>query len=79
MIIGKENVAEYAPLISSLLLRIRLEICVIESYFFEAVLPFINQRGLNWVLPFHETIETFVTGSIFAIGKCMIRLNENTF
>lgn len=74
LLIGKENVAEYAPLISSLLLRVRLELCVIESYFFEAVLPFINQRGVSWVLPIHETVETLLTGSIFAIATNIILL-----
>ena len=60
LMIGNENAAEYGPLIASLLLRIRLEICVLESFLYEAVIPFIQQRGLSWVLPLHETLETFL-------------------
>ena len=73
---GSDNLTEYGPLIASLLLRLRLELCVIESYFFEAIVPFINQRGLSWVLPFHETVETFLTGSIFAVATNIILLTS---
>ncbi len=48
-LIGQENVAEYGPLIASVLLRARLELCVVESFIYEAVIPFIQQRGLSWV------------------------------
>jgi hypothetical protein len=53
---GQENVVEYGPLIASVLLRIRLELCVLESFLYEAVLPFIQKKGLSWVLPLHETV-----------------------
>ena len=75
-IIGLENVNEYGPIVASLLLRVRLELCVIESYFFEAVVPFIKERGLSWILPLHETVETFLTGSIFAIATNIILLTS---
>lgn len=58
MSIGQENVVEYGPLIASVLLRIRLELCVLESFLYEAVLPFIQKKGLSWVLPLHETVGT---------------------
>ena len=39
-LVGKENVVEYGPLIASVLLRIRLELCVLESFLYEAVVPY---------------------------------------
>jgi hypothetical protein len=56
-VIGPENYVEYGPLIAGGLLRVRLELCVVESFFNEAVLPFVRQNGLSWVLPLHETVE----------------------
>jgi hypothetical protein len=71
-IVGKENFIEYGPLIAGGLLRVRLELCVVESFFNEAVGPFIAQNGLSWVLPIHETVETFLAGGIFAIATTFI-------
>jgi hypothetical protein len=71
-IVGRENFIEYGPLIASGLLRIRLELCVVESFFNEAVGPFINQNGLSWVLPVHETVETFLAGTVFAFATTFI-------
>ena len=45
-LVGKENVVEYGPLIASVLLRIRLELCVLESFLYEAVVPFIQKKGI---------------------------------
>ena len=67
---------EYGPLIASVLLRIRLELCVLESFLYEAVIPFIREKGLTWVLPFHETVETFLAGTIFAIASNFILLGS---
>jgi hypothetical protein len=75
-VVGSENVAEYGPLIASVLLRVRLELCVLESFLYEAVIPFIKQRGLSWVLPLHETLETFIAGSIFAVAMNVILLGS---
>ena len=44
-LVGRENVVEYGPLIASVLLRIRLELCVLESFLYEAVVPFIQKKG----------------------------------
>ena len=71
-VIGADNYVEYGPLIAGGLLRIRLELCVVESYFNEAVVPFIKQNGLSWILPLHETVETFVAGTIFALASTFI-------
>mmetsp|Transcript_60028 Transcript_60028/g.71441 ORF Transcript_60028/g.71441 Transcript_60028/m.71441 type:complete len:381 (+) Transcript_60028:70-1212(+) len=71
-LIGEDNLAEYGPLLAGGLLRIRLELCVVESFFDETVEPFIEKNGLGWVLPFHETLETFVAGSIFALVSTFI-------
>jgi len=71
-IVGKENFIEYGPLIASGLLRIRLELCVVESFFNEAVGPFIKMNGLSWVLPLHETVETFLAGTVFAFATTFI-------
>ncbi|KAL3768877.1 hypothetical protein ACHAW5_003349 [Stephanodiscus triporus] len=71
-IVGDDNFSEYGPLIAGGLLRIRLELCVVESFFNEAVGPFVKQNGLNWILPLHETVETFLAGTIFALATTFI-------
>ncbi|KAL3809173.1 hypothetical protein ACHAXA_010631 [Cyclostephanos tholiformis] len=71
-LVGDDNFSEYGPLIAGGLLRIRLELCVVESFFNEAVGPFIQQNGLSWILPLHETVETFLAGSIFALATTFI-------
>ena len=71
-VVGPENFQEYGPLIASGLLRIRLELCVVESFFNEAVGPFIEQNGLSWVLPVHETVETFLAGTVFSLATTFI-------
>lgn len=71
-VVGTENFNEYGPLIASGLLRVRLELCVVESFFNEAVGPFIKQNGLSWVLPVHETVETFLAGTVFALATTFI-------
>jgi hypothetical protein len=71
-VVGDENFSEYGPLIAGGLLRIRLELCVVESFFNEAVGPFIKENGLRWILPFHETVETFLAGTIFALATTFI-------
>lgn len=71
-VVGEDNFVEYGPLIAGGLLRIRLELCVVESFFNEAVGPFIEKNGLNWILPLHETVETFLAGTIFAAASTFI-------
>ncbi len=71
-LVGQENFVEYGPLIAGGLLRIRLELCVVESFFNEAVGPFIQREGLGWILPLHETVETFLAGTIFALASTFI-------
>lgn len=71
-LVGQENFVEYGPLISGGLLRIRLELCVVESYFSEAIIPFIKANGIGWILPIHETVETFLAGFIFAVATTFI-------
>ena len=75
-LVGQENFVEYGPLIASGLLRIRLELCVVESFFNEAVGPFIRDNGLSWVLPLHETVETFLAGGIFALATTFILIGS---
>ena len=67
---------EYAPLIAGGLLRVRLELCVVESFFYEAIIPFIKENGLSWVLPFHETVETFLAGTVFAVATNFILIGS---
>eukprot|EP01038_Epipyxis_sp_PR26KG_P012027 gene12027-16100_t len=74
--VGAENVVQFGPLIASVLLRIRLELCVFESFIYEAVIPFIKAKGLSWILPFHETLETFLAGTIFAVASNFILLGS---
>ena len=45
---------------------------MVESFFNEAVGPFIKQNGLNWILPLHEAVETFIAGTIFALATTFI-------
>jgi len=71
-VVGKESFKEYGPLIAGGLLRIRLELCVVESFFNEAVGPFIKENGISWILPLHETVETFIAGTIFALATTFI-------
>lgn len=75
-LVGQSNADEYGPLIASVLLRIRLELCVLESFVYEAVVPFIQKKGISWVLPLHETVETFLAGTIFAIASNFILLSS---
>jgi hypothetical protein len=75
-LVGSENVVEYGPLIASVLLRVRLELCVLESFLYEAVVPFVQKKGLSWVLPLHETVETFLAGTIFAVASNFILLGS---
>ena len=71
-LVGSDNFVEYGPLIAGGLLRVRLELCVVESFFNEAVGPFIAKEGLGWILPLHETVETFLAGTIFALASTFI-------
>lgn len=43
-----------------------------ESFFNEAVGPFVEKEGLGWILPIHETVETFIAGSTFAVVSTFI-------
>jgi len=71
-VVGQKSFVEYGPLIAGGLLRIRLELCVVESFFAEAVGPFIKQNGVTWILPLHETVETFLAGTIFSLATTFI-------
>lgn len=75
-VVGPESFLEYGPLIAGGLLRVRLELCVVESFFEEAIVPFIARNGLNWVLPLHETVETFLAGTIFALALTFILIGS---
>ena len=75
-LVGEQSFVEYGPLIAGGLLRIRLELCVIESFFNEAVGPFIAKNGVSWILPLHETVETFLAGLIFALATAFISIGS---
>ncbi|KAL7548339.1 hypothetical protein ACHAWF_011626 [Thalassiosira exigua] len=75
-VVGDEKFTEYGPLIAGGLLRVRLELCVVESFFNEAVGPFVRENGLSWILPWHETVETFLAGTIFALATTFILLGS---
>jgi len=74
--VGPEKFTEYGPLIAGGLLRIRLELCVVESFISEAVVPFIRDNGVSWILPLHETVETFLAGAIFALATTFILIGS---
>lgn len=69
---GRETYQEYAPLIAGSLLRVRLEFCVLESFVYESIIPFIKARGLSWVFPVKETLETFIAGVVFAVASNLV-------
>ncbi|KAL7569283.1 hypothetical protein ACA910_016830 [Epithemia clementina (nom. ined.)] len=75
-VIGPENAMEYSPLIAGGLLRVRLELCVVESFFNEAVGPFIERNGYSWILPLHETVESFIAGTVFAFTATFILIGS---
>ena len=75
-VVGQENFAEYRPLILRGFLRVRLELCVVESYVNETIVPFVREKGLSWVLPVHETVETFLAGVVFAVSSNFILIGS---
>jgi len=72
LIVGDDAFVEYGPLIAGGLIRIRLELCVVESFFNEAVGPFVQKNGYGWILPLHETVETFLAGTVFSLASTFI-------
>ena len=72
VVVGDESFTRFGPLIAEGLLRVRLELCVVESFVNEAAVPFIQKNGLTWVLPLHETAETFLAGTIFGLASTFI-------
>jgi len=75
-LVGADSYKEYAPLVAGGLLRVRLELCVVESFFYEAIIPFIKENGISWILPLHETVETFLAGVVFAVATNFILLGS---
>lgn len=72
VVVGDESFVRFGPLIAEGLLRVRLELCVVESFVNEAAIPFIEKNGVSWVLPLHETVETFLAGTIFGLASTFI-------
>lgn len=66
-VLGAEG-QEYRPLAIEALLRVRLEVCVLESFLYEAIVPFVQKKGLGWVLPLHETLDTVIAGTVFVVA-----------
>uniref|UniRef100_A0A0G4HB12 TRP C-terminal domain-containing protein n=1 Tax=Chromera velia CCMP2878 TaxID=1169474 RepID=A0A0G4HB12_9ALVE len=75
-IAGQEAYEQFGPLIAGALLRIRLELCVLESFFYEALVPFIREKGLSWVLPAKETPETFLAGTVFSLASNFVLIGS---
>ena len=75
-VVGRESFVEYGPLIAGGLLRVRLELCVVESFVNEAVIPFVQKNGISWILPLHETVETFLAGVIFSLATVFILIGS---
>ena len=72
VVVGDDSFTRFGPLIAEGLLRVRLELCVVESFVNEAAVPFIERNGVSWVLPLHETPETFLAGTIFGLASTFI-------
>jgi len=75
-IAGDNNIQNYRPLINDVLIRVRTELCVLESFSRETAVPFVQEKGLGWVLPLHETSETYLAGVVFMIGTNFILLGS---
>ena len=73
---GDQNIENYRPLINDVLIRVRTELCILESFSRETVVPFIREKGIGWVLPIHETSETYLAGVVFMIGTNFIFLGS---
>eukprot|EP00468_Gymnochlora_sp_CCMP2014_P000939 CAMPEP_0167740516 /NCGR_PEP_ID=MMETSP0110_2-20121227/323_1 /TAXON_ID=629695 /ORGANISM="Gymnochlora sp., Strain CCMP2014" /LENGTH=219 /DNA_ID=CAMNT_0007624423 /DNA_START=410 /DNA_END=1066 /DNA_ORIENTATION=- len=67
---------DYRPLINDVLIRVRTELCVLESFARETAFPFIQKKGLGWILPVRETSETYVAGVVFVVGANFILLGS---
>merc|ERR1719414_1855635 len=66
-LLGSEG-QEYRPLAIEALLRVRLDICVLESFVYEAIVPFVQRKGLGWILPLTESLDTVIAGTVFAVA-----------
>lgn len=73
---GDENIENYRPLINDVLIRVRTELCVLESFVRETAVPFVREKGLGWVFPAHETSETYLAGVVFMLGANFILLGS---
>ena len=73
---GDSNIENYRPLINDVLIRVRTELCVLESFVRETAIPFVQTKGLGWVLPRHETSETYLAGVVFVVGANFILLGS---
>ena len=73
---GDSNIENYRPLINDVLIRVRTELCVLESFVRETAIPFVQTKGLGWVLPKHETSETYLAGVVFVVGANFILLGS---
>ncbi|EEH56015.1 LOW QUALITY PROTEIN: uncharacterized protein MICPUCDRAFT_65417 [Micromonas pusilla CCMP1545] len=73
---GDQNIENYRPLINDVLIRVRTELCILESFSRETMVPFIKEKGVGWVLPLHETSETYLAGVVFMVGANFILLGS---
>lgn len=73
---GADNIENYRPLINDVLIRVRTELCVLESFVNETAIPFVKNKGIGWVLPLHETSETYLAGVVFMVGLNFILLGS---
>ena len=49
---------------------------MLESFVRETATPFIAEKGVGWILPLHETSETYVAGVVFMVGANFILLGS---
>ncbi|KAK3239072.1 hypothetical protein CYMTET_50972 [Cymbomonas tetramitiformis] len=73
---GDQNVEDYRPLINDVLIRVRTELCVLESFVRETATPFIQEKGISWILPLKETSDTYIAGVVFMVGANFILLGS---
>jgi len=75
-IAGEANIDDYRPLINDVLIRVRTELCILESFIRETAIPFIQAKGVAWILPLRETNETYLAGVVFMVGANFILLGS---
>ena len=86
-IAGESNIDDYRPLINDVLIRVRTELCVLESFIRETAIPFIQvstwlpMRSPAAIQTSHSTSLTILGGQLCMFESEMVhcKLKSNLF